>query len=143
MGYMDLNKKARSDSRVDKLIELTAKQAAALQDLNARIDDLPRPAPVPVVAAPTVIDYTPAIEDLATKIPNVEPLQKTVDFLSEEVTRLRLRVRSLESTPPPAPLSVPTVIKHIRTKSPFIPHLSVAVAVNFSLLIYLLFSGRF
>ncbi len=136
MGYMDLNKKARADNRVDRLIEATARQAAALLEIHAKIDAIPRPAPVP---PPAEVDLSPVI----AKIPDVAPLQKATDFLSEEITRLRLRIRTLETATPPPPVNVPTVIKHVYTKSPYIPHLSVAVAVNFSLLIYILFSGRF
>lgn len=133
--YVDLNKKARTDSRVDKLIELTARQSAALLELDAKVDALPRPVPPPPVVIPNVIDYTSAIDAVAKTVPDIAPLSAALDFVVDAVAALRLRVRALESVPPVEPYIAPPLVK---VKS-YTLHLSVGLAVNFSLLAYLIF----
>ncbi len=132
--YNDLNKKARSDSRVDQLIELTQRQAAALIELNSKVDALPRPVPPPPVVIPDVIDYSHAIEAVSKRVPDIAPLSAALDFVVDAVATLRLRVRALEAVPPIVIPTPPPVRRNDYTL-----HLSVAIAVNFSWLVYLTF----
>lgn len=131
--YTDLNKRARADSRVDRLIELTAKQSAALQELHAKIDAIPRPTPPPPVVIPEIIDYSHTIEEIKNCIPDIQPLAVSFSMLSEDLATLKIRVRDLESAPEPEMYIPPPLPKD------YTLHLAAVMAAHFAWLIYLTF----